>query len=667
MKRAGSPKGHRALLPRRRFVALLWGCALLAPVVYLPRTLVSPLSLIPCGRPEPNHLLGDPVINLSVMGRAWNRFDAADYRLHDDRVLAPYPDAWPLGEPFILPALVGYPFARLSGSLALGYDVPYLLSCVVGVAAAGALLAEVAGPGWVALGGALLWGWGPARLNNLGVLSTLWSGFVPLGLTFVIRFLRRRRTRDAAFAAAAWVALGLGSLYGLVMGSTVLALLLVVAATEPAARRRLPVLVAAFVPVAAFLAAVYEPLFHLREAYGIELDQRVIEGHAADLAALLHEGVFSGPLRSLFDPIVPGLPEGASALFPPLAALAALGAAAALLRRPATGRRRGRFERSLVPWGVVAAASFLFALGPTVRLLGRPLLPGPYRLLDGLPVFGSVRGIHRWDQWFDLGLVVASAIAASRVLRTSPAPRRRLLLLGAAPLLLLDLWPRAVPAQAPPGPSPFAAAYASLPRDAVTSVYPWSRANAERSWGEQLYHRRRALVGFWSVSPDIHLWLSRFSREGGLSATVAVYRELGAGAVEVRTGDLEAADRAALGALVADPGPVGIRAVERHGDLVLLLLDARAPILVDPSRLSGLVFHGSEAVAREAPGRLVFRLRGESLPVVVESGGTRTAAELSLPVVAAGRMTARLSVAPPPGARILAKGDGVLVGEVGSP
>jgi hypothetical protein len=55
-------------------------------------------------------------------GEPWNR---------DDRVFAPYPDTWALGEGRPLQALITYPIARGTGSFALGYNVEYLLACVL--------------------------------------------------------------------------------------------------------------------------------------------------------------------------------------------------------------------------------------------------------------------------------------------------------------------------------------------------------------------------------------------------------------------------------------------------------------------------------------------------------------------------------------------------------
>ena len=62
----------------------------------------APSERIPCGRPIPNEQLGDPIINLSTMGRAWARWDAGELSRRDDRVLAPYADVWSLGDQFLL-------------------------------------------------------------------------------------------------------------------------------------------------------------------------------------------------------------------------------------------------------------------------------------------------------------------------------------------------------------------------------------------------------------------------------------------------------------------------------------------------------------------------------------------------------------------------------------
>jgi len=651
------------LLPRRLFLALLALVSLLGPLLVFREAARDPLGKVPCGRPAPNERLGDPVIVLSVMGRQWARWDAGDLSRRDDRVFAPYPDTWPLGEPFLLPSLVGYPFARLSGSPALGYVVPYLLAAAAACFVAGLLLSDLAGAGWAALAGALLYAWCPGRLNNFGVLGTVWGGFVLLVLLFALRFLRSGRPRDAAAASAALLVVGLGSPYPLAMGSVAIG---VVATASARSARRLAALALSLGAALAVLGAVYAPYLRLARDFDAPVGRTSIEAHAADLLSLLHTGVFAGPLRDLLDALVPGFPEGASALFPTLTALAVFGLGAALLpRRARTGRTGRHAARSLAPWLLLAAASFLFALGPTVRLAGRALGPGPYALLAGLPGFSGMRGIHRWDQWFGLGLVVAATLVLGRLLRALPPPRAVLLLTGVAPLLALDLWTRPVPAQAVPPPSPFDAMLRTLPDDAIVAVWPFRRDTSERAWAEQLRHGRRVVNGFQTYPPPIHAWLSAFLDGKPFEAALVSYGELGAGAVEV---DLDAAprdERERVRALVAAGALPGVRSVAASSSRLLLLIEPKAPILVDPRSLGGLAFDGRSAVVARAPGRLLFRLGSGRVDVEVESDGVRRRDVLELPVVGSGEIVATLSRPLPAGGVVRARQDGREIGRAG--
>lgn len=259
-----------------------------------------------------------------------------------------------------------------------------------------------------------------------------------------------------------------------------------------------------------------------------------------------------------------------------------------------------------------------------------------------------MRGIHRWDQWFGLGVIVAATLVLGRLLRALPARRGRLLLAGVVPVLALDLWTRPVPAQAVPAPSPFDAEIRALPRDAIVAVWPFERGTSERSWAEQLSHRRRVLNGFQTFPPPIHLWLDSFLSDKPFEAAFAVYTELGASAIEV---DLEAAPPGSgerLGTLLASGALPGVRAAKGSRSRLLLLLEPKAPILVDPRTIEGLRFDGDAAVVARSEGRLAFRLGSERLPVVVETSSGPVSDVLRIPVVGAGELSARLSFAPRP-------------------
>ena len=651
------------LLSRRRFLALLAIAAVAGPLLVFHEASVSPLTRIPCGRPAPNQMLGDPVIILSVMGRTWDRWDRGDFSRTDDRVFAPYPDTWKLGEPWLLPAVVGYPWARLTGSPELGYNVPYFLAAAVACFAAGLLLADLAGPGWAALAGAVLFAWSPARLNNFGVIGTMWAGFVPLVLLFALRFLRFGRPRDAALASASLVVTGLGSTYPLVMGSVVVA---VVAVASAKSFRRLLGLGLALGAGVALLAAWYWPFLGLAREWDAPLGASRMEVQAADLLSVLHTGLFAGPLRDLLDRLVPGFPEGAAACFPTLAVLGVFLVSAFLLRGEARGERSPGGGRDASPWTwlVLAGLCFVFALGPTIRFAGQPLFPGPYRLLAGLPGISGMRGLNRWDQWVGLGLVVAATILLGRLLRGSSRRRGALVLAGLAPLLALDLWPRTVPAQPLPPPSPFNSLLRALPREAILAVHPYRRETSDRSWGEQLSHGRRVVNGYQSFPPPIHDWLVTFLAGKPFEAAFAVYSELGATAIEV---DLEALPRSEgerIRALVASRFLPGVRADARSRapSRLLLLLEPRPPVLVDPRSFAGLRFEGGSAVVARASDRLVFRLGSARVDVEVESAAGRSRDVLLVPVVGAGELVATLSKPLPPGAIVRLVGDGREIG-----
>ncbi|MHB1045967.1 MAG: hypothetical protein ACYC4P_08125 [Thermoanaerobaculia bacterium] len=656
------------LLPRRTFLALLAFASLLGPLLVFRETVRDPLEKIPCGRPVPNEQLGDPVIILSVMGRQWARWDAGDFSRRDDRVFAPYPDTWPLGEPFILPSILGYPPARLADSPALGYNVPFFLAVAVACFAGGLLLADLAGAGWPALLGALLYAWCPGRLNNFGVLGTMWAGFVALVLLFALRYLRAGRLRDGVASSTALLVVGLGSPYPLAMGTVVLSIVATVSARRVC---RLGVIGAGAGGALVALAFVYAPYFRLARDFDAPVGLRSIEAHAADLLSILHTGVFAGPLRDLLDALLPIFPEGASALFPTLTALFVLSVGTILLRRHPRALRRPRSARhaarSLVPWLLLAGVSWVFALGPTIRLAGRPVATGPYALLAGLPGFSGMRGIHRWDQWFGLGIIVAATLVLGRILRALPARRGRLLLAVVVPLLALDVWTRPVPAQPVPPPSPFDAEIRSLPRDAIVAVWPFERGTSERSWAEQLSHRRRVLNGFQTFPPPIHLWLDSFLSDKPFEAAFAAYSELGVSAIEI---DLAAAPPGSgerLGTLLASGALPGVRAAKASRSRLLLLLEPKEPLLVDPRTILGLRFEGDSAVAARAEGRLFFRLGSERVEVVVETPSGTVRDVLRIPVVGAGELTARLSRSLPPGSVVRAADDGREVGRAVPP
>jgi len=658
-------------LSPRAFRALLLTLGLLALLPFLAEVVRHPLVLVPCGPPPDPCRLGDPAIATSMLGRAWNRFEHGKAWNRDDRVFAPYPDSWGLSEGYLAEAIVGYPWARLTGSPAAGYNVPYALACVFAFWSSGALFLRLAGPGWPALAGAFLFTWSQGRLNSVGVLGILWAGLVPLAIAFGLDVLRRGRGRDALLFGATWLAIGMGSLYGLLMGAITAGLVLAACGlVQPARRRRLPLLLAASAAAALPLVLVHRPLFTLARDFEVKVSRATFEGQSADLASLLHHSGFSVPLMAVFDGLLPGFPPGSPGFFPGVLALAAAGLWLLLPRVHRRGSVRldpASPETDIRLWAALAAATFLFALGPTIHLLGRPLLPGPWRLFAHVPVFSSMRGLFRWDQWFFLAVtacVVLSLAAAARHFHSSPPAR--VVLCALIALLAVDVWPRPIVASALPGPSPFQDVLQALDQDAIVAVYPFERATSERAWVEQLFHGRRVLNGFQSFPTPVHLWLDGVSHTHPPGETLAIYRELGAAAIDVDLAYVPAERRretlTACAAMVARGDALRIE----RGDRILLLLPPLTPLLVDPLTLRGLSFDGRVARLAGAPGRLMFRLRSGTLPVRIEGGSSSFASLLRIPLVGAGGLALRMDDVPPPGARIFDGLRDVEIGVVGA-
>lgn len=654
------PGGGVVALSARRFRVLLFLVACLLPPLYFRETAIAPRTRIPCEVTTPGCLNGDPLLVTSVMERASRRWERGDFASRDDRIFAPYPDAWALGEPFLLPALVGHPWARLSGTAAPGYNVPLFLACAFAVLSAGALFSRLAGPGLPALLGAVLFAWGPARLNNVGVLSILWAGLVPLVLAFGLDILDGCRRALLPFAAS-WLALGLGSLYGLLMGAlAALILFPAIALPVPARRKRLLALGGAAAVAVLPLLAIYRPFLFLERDFDARVPRELMEGQSGELLSLLHAGAFTGPVGRFLERFGPSFPGGTSALFPTLSVLFALGLLAALRLRPDAADGAVP-ERRLWPWLLLATASLLFALGPTVRFAGRALFPGPWALLSGFPVFRAMRGLFRWDQWWDLALAALFVLALARAVTALRGRARAAALLIATSLVVLDIWPRRVPATDVPTASPFTEAIRSLPEEAIVVVHPYIRETATRGTWEATFHGRRLMDSYQTFAPPIHRWLYSRTAAAPLAESLALYRELGASAVDVDRDRLAPDGRGELDAILGAPALHGILGFVESGPRLLLLFSPRPPVLFDPMTATGLVFRKGVAAVQAPEGRLAFRLRRATWPVTVVAAGAAASARLTWELVGVGGLKARLDPVPPPGAEVRSE-EGRLIG-----
>lgn len=637
------------------WLRLAWVLALLLPLLVLHRTFLRPATNLVAARPNA-YPFDDPTTNATAMARAWERFDRGDFSPRDDRVYAPAPNAIALGEWYPLPSLIGYPFARLAGSVPLGVNVPYYLALVSFTVALYAFYARLAAPGLAALLGALLVTWGPSRMNSLGVLNTLATGLGLLALCAALDWQRSgRRSRLALFGAFVLLQ-GFTSLYGTALTALLGVVAFPLAAGAELRRFRRLAALAGTAAAAILPAALYHlASFRLEADFGVVTDRATFEAHAADLLSVLHGGIYGGPVRDLLEALVPGFPLGAAAFFPTLTVLAALGAWALGARK-----RRGEGLRSPVPWVLAAGLFFVASLGPVIRVAGRPVADGPYALARHLPVLRSLRGIHRFDQPYGIALGAAAVLAFQALRRRFPS---RALPAAACALVALDSWPADVPTYRFPGPSPAAAAIRSaLPADAIVAHYPMGREPATRAWVDQLAHGRRVVNGWFTFEPLPHRWAARAQEAVDGVVGLAMLRDFGADVVVVDPSRLDPRRRAGLAALRAPDPALGLKARSRAGGLELYWFDRRAPRVLTLESLRGLSFAGRAALLPGAPGSLVLYFGPEALDVEVRWPGGRAADRLRVPPVQPAPFRVSLERPVPSGAEVRDARSGRLLG-----
>ena len=625
--------------------------ALLLPLGVFHRvTRHAATHLVACDPSAPP--LGDPALNGTATARAWARWERGILAVTDDRVFAPIPDAVALGEFYPLPALAAYPFARLFHSTPLGVNVTYYLGLVFFPVALYALYAHLAGPGLGAFLAALVVAYGPARLNQVGVVATLHTAFVVLAFLAALRFLENGRRRDLLVFGASILVQALSSLYGLATGGLWAAVTLVLFAFR---RLRDPARTASLAGtglVALGLAAVYNlPYARVGHEVGVRTTRETFERFGADLLSLVHGGTFGGPVKQLLERLAPGFPWGAAAFFPTLTLTFLVVFSLVVFRRD---RRRAP---TLSPWLVSAAICFVLALGPSVRLAGQRLGPGPFALLYQLPVFELLRNVSRFDQFFDISLGAAAALSFAALRRAG---------VGAAwlpatlcLLSVLDVWPADIPATRFPEPSPYAASLGALPADAMVAVYPGGQDAAVQAWVDQLVHGRRVVNGYHSYWPPLHAWLERTLEQVDTGSALQLFQELGASVVAV--------DRSRLGARAAEidalgQRPPGLR-VERVSDVGtfrLFFLTPRPPNLIHADQLAGLRFEGASARLFSRNAGPIFRLGPEA--VAVRIGPRKSPATLTIPIVGVSPLAVTVSLPVPPGAEVLDASSGRSLG-----
>jgi hypothetical protein len=156
-------------------------------------------------------------------------------------------------------------------------------------------------------------------------------------------------------------------------------------------------------------------------------------------------------------------------------------------------------------WTGLAIAFAALALGPFVHLAGlNTYVPGPWALLRYVPIVGLARTPGRFSVVAMLAVAVLFALALARLSRRQPA-RRRIVLLLASALLLVELWPAPRPLYSAAVP-PIYAHVAAAPRNLRLLELPVGVRDGTSSVGNftarsqffQTMHGKRLIGGYLS-------------------------------------------------------------------------------------------------------------------------------------------------------------------------
>jgi hypothetical protein len=300
-----------------------------------------------------------------LLREPWRPFEGNAYYPSHDSVL--------FGDPLLGPALLVLPVRVFSADPVLLYNLAVLLSLTLASVTSYRLACALWGDRRAALLAVVAVPYSAQQMARLVHLNLLAIGFFPLVVLALLRLFETRQLRYGVLAGVAF-ALQAGT-SGYHAFSAALVALIVVGMH---ARRTLERRVATGLLVAGMLAAVLLLPYllgfaALRAEAHMEREASIAGGNALDLLGLFtSQGYLWGRV----------LPRGSSPFFPGLGVLLLAGWALRDWRR--------LFEVRLML--AIATGAFLLALGPEVRLLGRPLMPGPFAgLVRIVPLLDAMR------------------------------------------------------------------------------------------------------------------------------------------------------------------------------------------------------------------------------------------------------------------------------------
>jgi len=347
-----------------------------------------------------------------VLGWDWHALLTRPLQVFQAPIFYPEPNTLTYMDHLLGEAFLAAPILAAFHSVAAAYNALVLFSFAVsgwavyrlarlcGASRAGSYLAG------------FLFAFGPYRFANLDLLNQLQTEFMPLGILFGLKFLRRRRARDFAGLMGSFVAqVYFGWYYAYFLAIAIGLLFVYAFATRSVAVApmfRWPWAAIAGVAVLLVLPVTlpYVQEHRLLPEFRRSLGESAL--YSADVVDYLKVN-----RNALLATVLP-LPTGGQSYWPGLATmlLGVVASAGAL-------RGRGAGERSWIAGCFLAltVAAFVLSLGPILHVGGaRIWIPLPYAALYYLlPGFEAMRAPARFAILVLLGLSVLAALGFDRL------------------------------------------------------------------------------------------------------------------------------------------------------------------------------------------------------------------------------------------------------------
>ncbi len=477
----------------------------------------------------PTHIAadaGDPVLNAWTLAWDADRIRHGLSGIWDAPSFFPYSHTLLYADHLLGIAIFTAPLQWLTRNPVLVYNVAFMASFVLAGTGMYVLAREVTGRRDAAIIAAVVFACQPFRAAHFSHLQLLMTGWLPLSLWALHRYVATRAARYLSACAVFFLLQALAASYF----SYYALLPLGIAGVVEAWRTRTPIgrLVVHAVPALLLVAAVMVPVarayYEVRSQQGLKRSSDDIVKQSADVGDYLS----AAPRLRLWGSRGSGRSE--HELFPGAVALALAAIAIAVRRR----------SPAVLLYGGVLAAAFLLSLGPEPSAFGHRLgVPGPYALLlKVVPGLDGLRAPARLAVVVQVALALLAAFGAAWVLdRLSSRTRPAAVALVVA-VIAAEGW--AAPITAPvfhkDGPPEQREAYAyldSLPPGAVMEL-PTSTDRDEREFAYQymtLVHGHRIVNGHSGYLSPLSSWLrdghSPFRETDRQSDAVEMLRGIG--------------------------------------------------------------------------------------------------------------------------------------------